>query len=136
VSEKLTLLQRLSAARDLTRLTGTLDELQSRNLEMWGRIAFSPAKFGLAWDGETRSVEYDVLAGPPPPARTAKEHEAYLSGLDTSLKDLLGPEWLLTVKEKGVVVFTGPRKEPYRPVKPQVPERGEMETDARRDPKE
>jgi hypothetical protein len=150
-SEQKSVLTQLVSARDVTKLTGTVDELQSHNLQMWGRIAFSPAKFGLNWSGADRVVEYDVVPGPPePPERTAEELLAYLNAIDTSVKDLLGPEWLLLILEGGKVVFTGERKDIVRPdpedadkllkqgFKPQgeatqVPARGEMETDVRRD---
>ena len=129
------IISKLISLRDLTRLTGTLEELQVTNLMAWGRIVFHPAKFGLSWDGIGRSAEYDVAVkgGKPPPARSYAEHQAYLKGLDTSVKELLGAEWLLTVKEDGREVFVGPRLVPFTPPKSldQVPARGEMKFDAR-----
>lgn len=126
---------KLRGLRDITKLTGTIDELQVTNLVAWGRIVFHPAKFGLSWDGIGRSAEYDVAVkgGKPPPARSYAEHQAYLKGLDTSVKELLGAEWLLTVKEDGREVFVGPRLVPFTPPKSldQVPERGRLEGDAR-----
>lgn len=129
------IISKLISLRDLTRLTGTLEELQVTNLMAWGRIVWHPARFGLSWDGIGRSAEYDVAVkgGKPPPARSYAEHQAYLKGLDTSVKELLGAEWLLTVKEDGREVFVGPRLVPFTPPKSldQVPARGEMEFDAR-----
>lgn len=131
-----TILQKLRGLKDITKLTGTLDELQVRNLEMWGRVAFHPVKFGLNWNGIARTVEYDLQmkGGKPPPARTAQQQEAYLTAIDTSVKEMLGEEWLLTIKEDGRTVFTGPRKVAFTPPKSleQIPTRGDMEFDARR----
>jgi hypothetical protein len=150
-SEQKSVLTKLVAARDVTRLTGTVDELQSHNLQMWGVIAFSPAKFALNWNGTERVVEYDVMPGPPDPPEFPDDITllAYLKGIDTSVKDLLGQEWLLVIKEGGKTVFTGERKDIIRPdpeaadkllkqpFKPQeavqVPARGEMEFDVKRD---
>jgi hypothetical protein len=132
MSSRQSIVGKLVDLREVTRLTGTLDELQVRNLEMWGRLLFHPAKFGLNWDGARRVIEYDALSAGP--SRPAKEHEAYMQALDTSVKEMLGDEWQLIVKETGSTIFTGPRKVPFKAAPENVslaPERGEMKDDAR-----
>jgi hypothetical protein len=97
----------LLEARQATRLTGTLDTLQERQLVMWGRVAFE-AGFGLAWDGATRTVEYDLE---PNCVYTGQR----CSAVEASIKDLLGREWLVTVKLRDVKVFVGTREDILRP---------------------
>lgn len=90
-------------AKQMTRLTGTLDELQQHQLGMWGRVAFDGGAFGLAWDGTTRTVEYDLAANSHKPVA------ATCAVMEASLHDLLGTEWLLVIKQMGGLLFTGKR---------------------------
>lgn len=128
------LLKKLADLKQATRLTGTLDDLQVHQLKMWGQIAFQGAKsFYLNWNGEDRSVEYhldtDVKADAVAP-------DQMLGALDDSLKNIIGEEWLLTVKANNSVLFVGPRKVPFRAVKELpalAPERGELGPEAEDD---
>lgn len=118
--------------KQVTRLTGTLDELQIHNLQMWGRIAFPDRKFGLNWNGTERTLEYDIISDGC--SIEYPNFDRALTALDTSVKEMLGEEWVFTLKIDGKRWFTGPRKMPFRPAAadaPLAPERGELPGDVR-----
>ena len=126
-SPRSSLIGQLLDLREVTRLTGTLDELQVKNLTSWGRVAFpGKGKFGLTWDGAKRVVEYDI-AGNGAFDNPPEHWDRMLEALNTSVKELLGPEWLLSIKYGPQTIFTGPRKLSFKPVEvePLVPPRGD-----------
>lgn len=105
----------LLEARELTRITGCLNDLQMQQLKYWPRI-ISEAVTGC----ETRFIYEDRELLFNIEINTKNQNEInkakkMLSQLEEWCHFLLGDEYLVRVKFNGKMVFRGTRKQEFNP---------------------
>jgi hypothetical protein len=129
-------LEQVHAMRDLSRITGALSDVQILNLKMWALLAAPHAdRAEVTWDCATKDIDIELKLAKK--KKEPPEFDNLLGGLDRSIKDLLGHDWLVRVRVRNKVVFRGPRIEAPKVVKPEPTgefDRGEMQYDARLNP--
>ncbi len=91
------------ALRGLTKSTGILHEAQVLNLKYWPRIALPHSIDSVcAYDAENKIVEFRMKFGKKKPPSNLKTR---MQGLSRSVKDLLGPEHSIVIKDGKKVLF-------------------------------
>lgn len=97
VVNKPTLLQeKLAQAREVTKLTGGLHDIQVHQLKLWPFCVVPHAeKSSFVWDPDAKTVEFTVTLGKERPPSGWKEK---LPMLETWVRTLLGKEWSILIK--------------------------------------
>lgn len=102
--------------KELTRMTGTLTNVQSAQLKMWPRIILGANNAEIEFDPENNSVAVDMsdldyksmLEGVTEDPVTI--YSRRMAKFDTAVKWLLGDDYAVTVRLKGHAIGQFPAK--------------------------
>lgn len=100
--------EQLGLLREVSKTTGILHHAQVVHLQAWGQIALPHAKaIDIAWGADLRAIEYRAKVSEDKPPKDLKKR---LTGLDESIKTLLGSDIKVTVKFGRQTIYTGAGK--------------------------
>ncbi|WNM70312.1 hypothetical protein [Myxococcus phage Mx1] len=112
-------IEELMKMRDLTRMTGTVTNVQMHQLKMWPLVILSAEKATVSVDTEAASVEFDVegvdwksLPAVQTPQEVLELFRARMQHLDGAVKLLFGEEYSVVIKMKGKLIQSFPPKSP------------------------
>lgn len=104
----------LKELRVVTGQIGVLHEAQKLQLQYWPYVAAPHAThYETHCNLKDKEIHFILKVKKK---KAPKDYKDRLVALDRSVKDMLGKDWLVTVKENGKEIYNGPRlQEPKDP---------------------